>query len=122
YVVASCFPDVIGAIRVGCEVAPSNRKGSTHRPRVADWIVDLHLICGSVKIPTQHIHLITEVHRTGVARGVGYVGNGVDGISYRIIDKCILRVSQNAASDINAATCVDEAPDSRGRQVAQRNW
>src|SRR5204863_6763232 len=121
-VVAACFPDVIGAIRVGCEVAPSNRKGSTHRPRIADWIVDLHLISGSVKIPTQHIHLATEVHRPSVAGGVGYVRKRADGISHRIIHKCVVRIGQSAARDISAATGVDEGPDGGGWQVAKRNW
>src|ERR1051326_8976484 len=121
-VVATCFPYVIGAISVSCEVAPGNRKGRTHRPRTTDWIEDLHLISRSVKIPTQHIHLATEVHRTGVARGIRYVRERADGVSYRIIDKCVLRISQNAAGDISPTTRVDEAPDSRGRQIAKRNW
>ena len=49
-VVAACFPDVIGAIGIGCEVAPRNRERNTQRPCIAGWIVDMHLICGCGEI------------------------------------------------------------------------
>ncbi len=106
-VVAACFPDVIGTIGVGCEVTPSNCEWKTHRPRITGWIIDLHLISGGVKIPTQDIHQVAEVNRPSVACGVGYRGNRVDGISHRVIDKCVVGISQSATCDISATTCVD---------------
>src|SRR5438874_2447782 len=121
-VVAACFPDVISTISVGCEVTPSNCEWNTHRPRITGWIEDLHLISGNVKIPTQDIHQATEVHRSGVACGVGYVRKRVNGISHRVIHKCVVRVGENPACDISAATCVDETTDGGGWQIAQRNW
>ncbi len=98
---------MISAISVGCEVTPSNCEWMTHRPCIASRIVDLNLISGGVKIPTQDIHQVAEVDRPGVACGVGYGGNRVDGISHRVIDKCVCRISESAARDISAATCVN---------------
>ena len=106
-VVAACFPDIISAISVGCEVTPSNCEWSTHRPRATNWIVDLHLISGGVKVTTQDIHHVTEVDRPGIACGVGYVGSDGDGISPWVIDECVVRIGENATGDINATTCVD---------------
>ena len=42
--VTTCFPNIIGAISVGCEVAPRNCEWNPQRPRIADWIVDVYLI------------------------------------------------------------------------------
>ena len=113
---------MISAISVGCEVTPSNCEWSTHRPCVAGRIVDLHLISWGVKIPTQDIHLVTEVNRPSVARGVGYRGNRGDGISRRIIDKRVCRIGENTSGDISAATCVDQTSDGGSRYVTERNW
>src|SRR5207245_8342630 len=103
----ACFAYISSAISVGCEVTSSNCEWSTHRPRVADRIVDVHLIFGGVKIPTQDIHQVTEVDRSGVACGRGYLGNGVDGISRWVIDEGVLSIGENAAGDISPATCVN---------------
>src|SRR4029434_10471016 len=43
-------------------------------------------------------------------------------ISHRIIDKCVVRIGENAAFNISAATCVDQAADGRGRYIAERKW
>src|SRR5439155_9258011 len=58
-VVAACFPDIISAISVGGEVTPSDCEWSTDRPRITNRVVDVHLIFGGVKIPTQDIHQVT---------------------------------------------------------------
>src|SRR5262249_47616792 len=105
--ITACLPDIVSAISVGCEVAPRSRERSTQRPCATNWIEDLHLISGGVKITTQHIHQVTEVDRSGIACCVGYVGIGGDGISRWVIDKCVVRIGENATGDINATSCVD---------------
>ena len=77
---------------------------------------------GVLNASTQDIHLVTEVDRPGVTCGPGYVGNRVDGISHRVIDKRVCRIGESAAGDIGAATCVDQAADGRRRYIAERNW
>ena len=106
-VVAACFPDIISAISVGGEVTPSDCEWSTDRPRITNRVVDVHLIFGGVKIPTQDIHQVAEVDRPGVACGRGYLGNRGDGISPWVIDEGVLRVGENATGDISPATCVN---------------
>src|SRR6476469_2654687 len=98
---------MISAISVGCEVTPSSCEWSTHRPCIASRIVDLHLISGGGKIPTQDIHQVAEVDRPGVACGVGYRGNRVYGISHWVIDECVCRIGENTTGDVSAATCVN---------------
>ena len=65
---------------------------------------------------------LQKLSPTVVACGSGYVGDRGDRISHRIIDKCVVRIGENAACNISAATCVDQAADGRGRYIAERKW
>src|SRR5439155_20589852 len=53
--------------------------------------------------------------------GAWYAGNGRDSITHRIVFKRICSIGENAARDIAAPTCVDEAADGGGRYIAGRN-
>src|SRR5439155_27133339 len=101
----ACFPDIISAISVGGEVTPSDCERRTYRTRITNRVVDVHLIFGGVKLPTQDIHQVTEVARPGVACGRGYLGNRGDGISTWVIDEGVLLVGENTTRDITPATC-----------------
>ena len=77
------------------------------RPAIGDRIVDIYLVGRRNKLPTQDIHLAIEVHPSRVTCSPGYGGNSVDGIGHWVIDKRVCSISESAARDICAATCVD---------------
>ena len=72
---------------------------------------------------THHVHLAALKLSARVSPvALGMASNRADSIRYRIIDKGVRSIGENAAGDIAAPTCVDQAANGSGRYIAKRNW
>jgi len=128
--VAACYVDVTKEFAVSCEIAPRRYESETTAPRMADAIVDVHLVRWVGRIsPAAHDphHVIgaanrSEGNRPGLARGSRDAGNGRDRISDRVIGKRVITIMYRSAVPSAAPARVDVAVEEVGCwYVAERD-
>src|SRR5262245_13764723 len=107
--VAACQPDVVSAVGIGWEIAPSVHEWLTRCPAIATWIVDVHLIrgIGRDSPAAHHIHLVAELKPACLSRGPWYGRDRADGIGGRVEAEGVSGVNHRATREIRCPCQVD---------------